>query len=174
MALVCCILGKFLGVVCQCFLPYLDIPTFTTRCLHIRHDARDPGGGRWNCGRECCPVIIAKLRLPRHIGIFYMPQIYDMGPTALLPLQRKACWGFFFALKNPTALAGFEPVNFGTKGQHATPRSLKYSCFILIHVPCIFYYCLLYPTNKQLYQKYIYHNNVDYTKRCKKLLYILL
>ena len=26
-----------------------------------------------------------------------MPQIYDMGPTALLPLQRKACWGFFYS-----------------------------------------------------------------------------
>jgi len=24
-----------------------------------------------------------------------MPKIYDMGPTALLPLRRKACWGFF-------------------------------------------------------------------------------
>jgi len=24
-----------------------------------------------------------------------MPQIYDIGPTALLPLQRKACWGFY-------------------------------------------------------------------------------
>jgi len=50
-----------------------------------------------------------------------MPQIYDMGPTALLPLQRKACWGFFHP-KNPTASAGFEPANLGTKGQHATPR----------------------------------------------------
>ena len=45
-----------------------------------------------------------------------MPQIYDMGPTA--------CWGFF-ALKNPTASAGFEPANLGTKGQHATPRPPK-------------------------------------------------
>ena len=34
-----------------------------------------------------------------HLGIFYMPQIYDMGPTALLPLRRKACWGFFSPLK---------------------------------------------------------------------------
>jgi hypothetical protein len=33
-----------------------------------------------------------------------MPQIYDMVPPALLPLRRKACWGFF-ALKNPTASA---------------------------------------------------------------------
>jgi hypothetical protein len=31
----------------------------------------------------------------------------------------------FFTLKNPTASAGFEPANLGTKGQHATPRPLK-------------------------------------------------
>jgi hypothetical protein len=42
------------------------------------------------------------------VGIFYMPQFYDMGQTALLPLRRKACRGFF-RLKNPTASAGFEP-----------------------------------------------------------------
>ena len=53
-----------------------------------------------------------------------MPQIYDMGPLALLPLRRKACWGFFRP-KNPTASAGFEPANLGTKGQHATPRPPK-------------------------------------------------
>ena len=53
-----------------------------------------------------------------------MPQIYDMGPTALLPLRRKACWGFFRP-KNPTASGGFEPANLGTKGQHATPRPPK-------------------------------------------------
>ena len=29
-----------------------------------------------------------------------MPQIYDMGPTALLPLRRKACWGFFSHTSN--------------------------------------------------------------------------
>jgi hypothetical protein len=96
MALVRCILDKFLGVVCHCFLPRLDVPTFATRCPHVRHDARDPSGGRWNCGRECCPIILPKRRLPRHLGIFYMPQIYDMGPTALLLLRRKACWVFFF------------------------------------------------------------------------------
>ena len=35
MALVHCILGKFLGVVCHCFPPRLDVPTFVTRCLHV-------------------------------------------------------------------------------------------------------------------------------------------
>jgi len=53
-----------------------------------------------------------------------MPQIYDMGPTALLPFRRKAGWGFFRP-KNPTASAEFEPANLGTKGQHVTPRPPK-------------------------------------------------
>jgi hypothetical protein len=38
-----------------------------------------------------------------------MPQIYDMGPPALLPLRRKACWGFFRPEKSESA-------NFGTTG----------------------------------------------------------
>ena len=38
-----------------------------------------------------------------------MPQIYDMGPTALLRLRRKACWGFFFALKIRRLRPGLNP-----------------------------------------------------------------
>jgi hypothetical protein len=52
------------------------------------------------------------------------PQIYDMWPPALLPLRRKACWEFF-ALKNLTASAGFEPANLGTRSQHASSRPPK-------------------------------------------------
>jgi hypothetical protein len=121
MALVRCILGKFLGVVWHCFPPRLDVPTFAARYLHVHNDARYPSSERRNYGREFCSVILPKWRLPRHLWNFYIPQIYDMGPTALLPLRRKACW-VFFALKNPSASAGFEPMNLGTKGQHATPR----------------------------------------------------
>jgi hypothetical protein len=33
--------------------------------------------------------------------------------------------GNFFALKNPTASAGFKPANLGTRGQHASSRPLK-------------------------------------------------
>jgi len=87
--------ANFLGVGCHYFPPLLDIPTFAVRCLHIRNDARDPNSQRWNCGQECCPVILPKRRLRCHLGIFYMLQIYDMGLMALLPLRRKACWGFF-------------------------------------------------------------------------------
>ena len=84
-------------------------PLFTTRCLHVRHEVKDPSGGSGNCGRECCPVILPKWRLPRHLGIFYMPQIYNMGPTALIPLRRKACWGFFSPLKIRRLRPGLNP-----------------------------------------------------------------
>jgi hypothetical protein len=114
MALVRCILGKFLGVDCHCFPRVLDVPTFAARCLHIRNDARDLSNERWNYGRERLSgnfAYMASLFTP--LGIFYMPQIYDMGPTALLHLRRKAC----------PASAGFEPANLGTEGQHATHRA---------------------------------------------------
>ena len=65
MALAHCILGNFLGVVCHYFPPPLDVPTFAARCLYIRNEeARDPSSERWNCGREICPVIFPKFRLP--------------------------------------------------------------------------------------------------------------
>jgi len=50
-----------------------------------------------------------------------------MGPTALLPLRRKAYWGFFRP-KNPTASAGFEPAN-------ATSRPPKTLVQWLLSVP---------------------------------------
>ena len=65
-ALAHCILGKFFGVVCHCFPPPLDVPTFAARCLYVRNDARDPSSERWNCGRERCPVILSKFRLPHN------------------------------------------------------------------------------------------------------------
>jgi len=61
-----CILGKFLGIVCHCFSPSLEVPTFATTCLCVLSDARDPSSERWNYGRERCPVVILpKFRLPR-------------------------------------------------------------------------------------------------------------
>ena len=117
-ALVRCILGKFLGVVCHCFPPRLDVPTFATRCLN---DARDPSGGRWNCGRECCPVILPKWRK----STTWDRRLY-------FPSEGRRAEDLF-ALKNPMASAGFQPTNLGTKGQHATPTPLKPLLFIYIY-----------------------------------------
>ena len=55
MVLVRCILA----VVCHCFPPLLDVPTFAARCLHVRNDARDPSRERW----KGCPVILPTCRL---------------------------------------------------------------------------------------------------------------
>jgi hypothetical protein len=82
-SLACCILGKFLGVVCHCFLLSLHVPTFAARCLHVPVNASAPSSERWNCGRNDAFLL--------HLGIFYMPQIRTMGQTALLPFRRKAC-----------------------------------------------------------------------------------
>jgi len=40
MALAHCILVKYLGVVCHCFPPPLDVPTLAARCLHTQRRER--------------------------------------------------------------------------------------------------------------------------------------
>ena len=121
MALAHCILGKFLGVVCHCFPQPLDVPNFAARCLYVRNDARDPSSERWNCGREIFPVILSKFRLP----LKFRDLLHAAWDRRLYFPSEGRHAEDFFALKNPTASAGFEPANLGTKGQHATPRPPK-------------------------------------------------
>jgi hypothetical protein len=55
-----------------------------------------------------------------------MSQIYDVGQDGFyFPSEGRRAEDFFFALKNPTASAEFEPANLGTKRQHATSRRPK-------------------------------------------------
>jgi len=51
------------------------------------------------------------------LGSFTCRRIYDMGPTALLPLRRKACWGFF----SPEKSDGFGRVWTRELGYHFRP-----------------------------------------------------
>jgi hypothetical protein len=51
-----------------------------------------------------------------HLGIFYMLQIYDLGPTALLPLQRKVRWEFFRPEKSWRLQPGLNPRTWVLKG----------------------------------------------------------
>ena len=130
MALAHCILGKFLGVGCHCFPPPLDVPTFFARCLHVqRHERPLAAEGGTLCGREMFRQISSRIRLPRNSRDLLHAENLRHGTD-----------GFtedFFALKNPTASAGFEPANLGTKGQHATSRPPKpvYVCiYIYIYI----------------------------------------
>ena len=47
------------------------------------------------------------------------------GKNSFTSLPKEGVLRIFFALKNPTASAAFEPANLGTKGQHATSRPPK-------------------------------------------------
>jgi hypothetical protein len=91
---------------------------------HFWSDGSEPSSGRWNYGREMAEKCCRKWRLPRHFWVLLHAVKHDLGQTTLLLLRRKACWGLFRP-KDPTASAGFEPANLGTKGQHATSRPPK-------------------------------------------------
>ena len=99
MALAHCILGKFLGVVCHCFPPPFDVPTFATRCLYVRKDARDPSSERWNCEREICPVILPKFRLPRKFRDLLHAVNLRHGTDGFTSLPKEGVLMIFFALK---------------------------------------------------------------------------
>jgi hypothetical protein len=65
-----------------------------------------------NYGREMARQFCLQFRLPRKSqGSLYMPQICDMGQMTLLPLRKKACWGFFHP-KNPMAILGMRGQNY--------------------------------------------------------------
>jgi hypothetical protein len=93
MALVRCVLGKFLGVVCHCFPLPLDVPTFATGCLHVPINTSARSSERWNYRARNGRLILAVTHVIT--GFFNMPQICDLGKKALLPFRRKTRWGFF-------------------------------------------------------------------------------
>jgi hypothetical protein len=119
MALAHCILGKFLGVGCHCFPPPLDFPTFSARCLYVqRREIPLAGEGGTLRGRETFRKISSRIRLPRNSRDLLHAVNLRHGT------ERRHAENFF-ALKNPTASAGFESANLSTKSQHATSRPPK-------------------------------------------------
>ena len=54
------------------------------------------------------------------------------GTDGFTSLPKEGVLRIFFVLKNPTASAGFEPANVGTKGQYATSRPAKPFFFSLL------------------------------------------
>jgi hypothetical protein len=61
----------------------------------------------------------------RHLRIFYMTQICDMGQTALLPFRRKACWGFFSPEKSRRFRPGANPRSWVPDASMLTTRPPK-------------------------------------------------
>src|SRR5215469_9744570 len=97
-----CIQGRFLGVVCHCLPPRLEVPTFATRLLVAELH-----------GREIWPRILPEFPIStEHSGIFYMPQSTTWDRRLYFPSEGRRAEDFFRP-KNPTASAGFEPANLG-------------------------------------------------------------
>ena len=118
----------------------LDIPAFATRRLHACNHAKAPSGGRWNCGREMsrkfCPNAdfhVTFRDLLHAVKLRY-------GTDGFTSPPKEGVLRNFFRPKNPTASAGFEPANLGTKGQHATsrppkPLAVRSKAYICGHLP---------------------------------------
>jgi len=132
MALARCILGKFLGVGCHFFPPPLDFPIFSARCLHVqRREIASAAEGDTPRGREMFRQIWPRIRLPRNSRNLLHAANLRCGTDGFTSPPKEGVLRIFFALKNPTASAGFEPANLGTKGQHATSRPPKLPYYVL-------------------------------------------
>jgi len=68
------------------------------------------------CGRELTGNFAWNCDFHVNSGIFYMPQICDVGPMALLPFRRKACWGFFRPEKSWRLRPGLNPRTWVLEG----------------------------------------------------------
>ena len=79
------------------------------RIMQMRETSTSEGGNYYQ-------ILLAISNLRKSARIFYMPQSWDMGRILLIPLRRKAHWGFSGHPKNPTVSAGFEPANSGSSG----------------------------------------------------------
>jgi len=100
---------------------WLDVPTFATRRVTTREHPAAEGG---TVGKKC-PVILPKCRYPRYIyGSFTCRKTTTRDRRLYFPSEGRHAEDFFRP-KIPTALAGCEPANLGTKGQHATSRPPK-------------------------------------------------
>ena len=77
-----------------------------------------------------CPVILPKFRLPRKFrDLLHAANLRHVTDGFISP-PKEGVLRIFFALKNPTASAGFEPANLGTKRparHHQTTEAVKYA-----------------------------------------------
>ena len=99
----------------------LDVQTFTTSRL-----PRDPSSQRWNyVGRNGRWILTEMPDFHEAFrNLLHAAKSMTWDRRLYFPSKGR-CAEDFFALKNPTVLAGFEPANLGTKGQHATSRPPK-------------------------------------------------
>ena len=96
---------------------YLHRQVSPPETLVVKRGTTWARNGRW--------ILPENARLPPYIqGSFTCCKYTTWEKRLYFPSEGRRAEDFF-ALKNPTASAGFEPANLGTKGQHAASRPLK-------------------------------------------------
>ena len=114
-------------------LLFLDVPTFTTSRLPT-----DPSSQRWNYVGKNWPMNFAwNARIPCSIQESFTRRKSTTWDWWLYCPSEGRRAEDFFTLKNPTASAGFEPANLGTKGQHTTSRPPKLVAAVTFRSPHI-------------------------------------
>jgi hypothetical protein len=121
MALAHCILGKFLGVGCHCFLPHLNVPTFSARCLHVQRRERPLAAeGETLRGREMFRQISSRIRLLRNFRVLLHAANLRHGTDGFTSPPKEGVLRIFSPLKIRRLWPGLNP-----EDQHATSRPPK-------------------------------------------------
>ena len=140
MTLAHCILGNSLSLVCYCFPRHLTFPLsppVACTSATTREILAAIGG---TVGEKLSGNFCLNYDFHVNLGNFCMPQIYDMEPKALLPLRRKACWGFFHP-KNPMASAWFQQANLCTKSSTLLlDHRRRYATVLLMNIAVFWRY----------------------------------
>ena len=125
MALVRCILGKFLGVTCHCFPPL-----FRCSLFHHQVPPRPPRRERsqrrkWELWARMLSGNFTEMTTSTPFRDLLHAANLRHGTDSFTSPPKEGVLRILSLLKYPTSSAGFEPANLGTKGQHATPRPPK-------------------------------------------------
>ena len=119
MALVRCILVKFLGVACHCFPPLFRCSHFLPLGASTSATTREiPEVEVGTVGENVVRYFCRNDDFHTIHGSFTCRRSTTWDRRLYFPSEGGRAEDFF-ALKNPTASAGFEPANSGTRGQHA-------------------------------------------------------
>jgi hypothetical protein len=93
----------------------------------FRFTINNPTKNTFDKGERHLPPPPQKKLLNTHLTILLLLHAANLrhGTDGFTSPPKEGMLRIFFALKSPTASAGFEPANLGTKGQHATSRPPK-------------------------------------------------
>ena len=141
MALAHCILGKFLGVVCHCFPPPLDVPTFSARCLHAQRRERPLAAESGTLrGREIFRQISSRIRLPRNSrDLLHAPNLRH-GRDGFTSPPKEGVLRIFSPLKIRLLRSGLNPRTWVLKAStlpldHRSQESIIYYNFSIKEIP---------------------------------------